>query len=451
MKRLFLNTIRAATLALFTTAALAQDAILINLADTHSAYDTYGRIISAVSGILESSPAVPTYILVNGDLMETGVAVGLRNEGRLDWLFLEQLNALAPVIVNLGNHEFDFFSYQDFIAGAEARGIEVIGGISDLSSGTAVPLQPVHTELQVGADTLTVVGIATDAMTTYPAQIRDSLSIAPPVEQLQEFLTARPNASDLVIMSHAGVPADKQLFELLDPAATVFVVGGHDHLHFQADVNGIPYFHNGFRGELISVVELEQTPGGWDVTERSIRIDDSIADQPGFTKEVALERLKHLELSDLAHVGTVPVDLSLTEAIHWSLEVLRDATGADVAVANHTTYGSALPAGPLPRYRFNEFMRFDNDVVMTEVDGVTLQLILSSSNQDASTPVTDRNGDFIYSTPVIDIDPTRTYTLVTSSFVALDFNQLNLLNTEGLEFTTIDGITTKGVTEAALR
>ena len=435
---------------LFSSPVLAQDAVLINLADTHSAYDTYGRIINAVQEVSEEYSHVPTYILVNGDLMETGVIVGVRNAGYLDWLFLEELNRLAPVIINLGNHEFDFFSYQDFINGAAERGLTVIGGISDLSSGSPVALQPVSVDVPAGEHTLTVVGIATNAMTTYPAAIRDTLSIAQPAEQLRSFLAANPGADNLVVLTHAGVPADKQLFGLLDPADTILAVGGHDHLVFQTTVNGIPYFHNGFRGEQISVVELHHSGSGWDVSEQSIRIDDTIADRPAFAKQVAFERLKHLDGHDLAHVGTVPRDLTLTEAIHWSLEVLRDATGADVAVANHTTYGSALSAGPLPRYRFNEFMRFDNDVVQVEVDGATLELILSSSNQDANTPVEDRNGDFIYATP-IDIDPAGTYTLVTSSFVALDFNQLNLLNVEGLEFTVIPGITTKGVTEAALR
>lgn len=438
----------AAALAFAGSASLAQDAVLINLADTHSAYDAYGRIITKVGEVADSYADVPVYILVNGDIMETGVVVGLRNEGYLDWLFLESLNEVAPVVINIGNHEFDFFDYQAFIDGAAERDLTVIGGVSDVNAGA---LQPTATALPVGNDTLTVVGIATDQITTYPAAIRDSLAIDAPVNQLRDFLAANPFADDLLVMSHSGVPADKQILALLDPAKTVYVVGGHDHLHFQAEINGIPYFHNGFRGELISVVELHRSADGWDVLEESVLIDESVAVNPGFAKEVAFERLEWLGSEDLAYVGTVESDMSFTEAIHWSIEVLRDATGADIAVANHTTYGSALPAGPLSRYRFDEFMRFDNDVVYVDVDGATLEAILVGSNQDAGTPVEERKGDFIYATPLPQIEPDRTYRLVTSSFVALDFNQGPLLNVEGLEFTTIDGVTTKGITRDALR
>lgn len=451
MNRRLRNTLLSIAAAGITTLGLAQDAVLINLADTHSAYDAYPRIITKVAEVADSYQGTPVYVLVNGDIMETGVVVGLRNGGYLDWLFLEALDEVAPVVINIGNHEFDFFDYQTFITEAEARGLSVIGGVSDLSSGSATMLQPVSLELPAGDSTLTVAGIATDAMTTYPAAIRDSLQIDSPASQMRAFLAANPQHDNLVVMSHAGVPADKEIFELLDADRTVYVVGGHDHLHFQSEVNGIPYFHNGFRGELISVVELHATAAGWDVREQSILIDDSVPANPGFAKEVAFERLEWLEREDVAYIGTVEADMSITEAIHWSIEVLRDATGADVAVANHTTYGSALPAGPLSRYRFDEFMRFDNDVVYVDVDGATLETILSSSNQDETTPVELRNGDFIYATPLPAIDPAATYRLVTSSFVALDFNQLPLLNVAGLEFTTIDGVTTKGITRDALR
>lgn len=66
MRRLMLLLISA---LLFSSPVLAQDAVLINLADTHSAYDTYGRIINAVQEVSEEYSHVPTYILVNGDLM----------------------------------------------------------------------------------------------------------------------------------------------------------------------------------------------------------------------------------------------------------------------------------------------------------------------------------------------------------------------------------------------
>ena len=132
----------------------------------------------------------------------------------------------------------------------------------------------------------------------------------------------------------------------------------------------------------------------------------------------------------------------------WSVETVRDAVDADVAFLNHSSFGSGLSEGPLPKYRFDQFMRFDNDMMHAEVDASTLHTILGRSNQHIETAFEERTGDYLYASD-INVEDGETYRIVTSSWVALDFNQQRYLGTE-VSFEQIEGVTTKGLLTEAL-
>ncbi len=436
-------TLFLATL-LVAAASFAQDAIFINVADTHSAYDAYPKIISAVWGIEATNPQADTYVVFNGDVFELGNTLASRNAGELDWEFLVRLNAIAPVIFNIGNHEFDFISYRRFLSEARARNIQVIGGIVDAEAG--IPLQPAYVTVPAGPGSITVVGIATNQMSTYPAAMREAVQVPAPDRQIRNVPANLPN---LYVLTHAGVAADRQIMQLLNPANTLVVVGGHDHLSLSTEYNGHLYQHNGFRGEYLRVVEATAVAEGWQVETRVVAVD-ALPGDIVFTDQVAEARQKLLEPADLETVGTVPATLSVRQAVDWATAALRDAVGADVALLNHTSFGSGLDAGELSRYRFNEFMRFDNDVMVAEIDSETMTTILSRANFDASTPLETLSGDFVYASPLT-VEPGRTYRLVTSSWIAMDFNQKNFLGVEGIQFEKLDGVTTKGLLAQSLQ
>jgi hypothetical protein len=94
-------------------------------------------------------------------------------------------------------------------------------------------------------------------------------------------------------------------------------------------------------------------------------------------------------------------------------------------------------------------MRFDNDVMRAEVDARTLRGILELSNQHAGTRLEERTGDFLYATE-IDVRDGETYEIVTSSWVALDFNRKRYLGTTDIDFEKVEGVTTKGILTDAM-
>lgn len=441
--RPFLVTLAAWAL----TFAAAQDLLLLHLADLHSAYDRYPRLVSLVEATVEEHPDAETAILVNGDVFELGNPVARASQGEADWSFLERLDALAPVILNLANHEFDFQEPRAVVDEARGRGLEVIGSLVDAEEGAA--LAPPVATLRVGGRIVDVVGIATDQESTYAEEARPLLLAPDPVDYARYLGPLTVMADHVVVLSHAGVGPDREILASA-PERVLYAVGAHDHLAFVDESLGLPYAHAGFKGERLLVAEVSFRPGGGASVSFSERSTDE-HDQADaeLRDEIARLREQHLSAEDLATVGTVPRDLTVREAALWSVEALAEATDADVALLNHTSFGAGLAEGELPRHRFDAFMRFDNDVMVTEMEGETLARVLDQANQGPDTPLAERTGDFLYASD-LDPQPGETYRVVTSSWVALPFNQGRYLGVEDVEFRQIEGVTTKGLLADAL-
>ncbi len=419
--------------------------VAVNMADTHSAYDAYPRILTAAARLSKQYAGQNLVFLFNGDLFELGNAAALKSEGEADWEFLRRLREYGPVIVNIGNHEFDFVEPKEFVETARKFDIEVIGNVADASGGA---LAPSTIDLAAGGATVRVVGLATNAMNTYPEPYRERLRIPDPVEwSAGTYAELVRDADYSILLSHAGLAADRELLPAL-PADTLFAVGGHDHLVLHEQVDGVTYMHNGFRGELLNVTEVYLSGHTPRLTSRRIRVSRIDEPDAAMARTIEAVRTEHLDSEDTASVGRVPRDMTVLEAAMWSVETVRDAVDADAAFLNHSSFGSGLSEGPLPKYRFDQFMRFDNDVMHAEVDASTLRTILGRSNQHAETAFEERTGDYLYASE-IDVEDGETYRIVTSSWVALDFNQQRYLGTE-VSFEQVEGVTTKGLLTEAL-
>lgn len=434
-------------LTLLLGLASAQSVTFINFADLHSAYNAMPHLLTEIETIVAEHPDSESYVLINGDLFEPGNVVAARSADEVTWAFLERLDKIAPVIVNLGNHEFDFLSPPEFLARADAAGLTVIGNLIDRGSGQL--LAPAVTTLEIDDYLIDVVGMSTDALNTYAKAVRGSV-LTPNPDYWSSYLPQLTVLADeVVLLSHAGVVADRAILPEL-PAKVAFVVGAHDHLVLSERVprvtgQDVLYVHNGARGEQVRVVTLELASG--EVTSELVSV--SAPADPELAALVENVRAQYLTPEDTVIVGTVPEPMSLHEAANWAVETLKEATEADVAMLNHTSFGAGFAAGPLPKYAFDAFMRFDNDVMVAEMDGATLAQILELANQGPDTPLSERTGDFVYASTITP-EPGQTYTLVTSSWVALPNNVMGYLGTDDLIFRKLEGVTTKGLLQEAL-
>ncbi len=424
------------------------DIIAINMADTHSSYDTYAKILWKVKELKKQYQNSQILILFNGDLFESGNIVAQKSQGLVDLHFLERLEEYAEVIINIGNHEFDLMSPKEFLLTTEKTGATVVGNVE----AEGMPKISPYTDIKIANKNIRIIGIGVDQIGTYPVDLQESLTIPEPIKWAQlNYPNFVKDTDYTIILSHAGLVPDMAILKYLDGDSSIlYMAGGHDHINIREYVHGIEYMHNGFKGEQLNIAEIY-------ISDRK---KPELIFKDIFTKDInekdeEMQSLidsvtkKELDEKDLEIVGTVPKDMSVVEAALWTVEAMRKKTGADAAFLNHTSFGAGLKKGKLPRYLFEQFMRFDNKVMTAEVDGETLSKILKRCNQHEKEDLNTRSGDFLY-TGHLEPKENKKYKIVTTGWIALEVNQIPYFGRK-IHFEQIPNLITKGLIAEALK
>ena len=117
-----------ALLAAAVAAPSPPEAILVVVGDQHSAYERSARFVARVDSLRAAHPGVPVAVLINGDSLEYGNAVARRSSGAVDFAVFAALARRVPVVINLGNHEPEFFDVPETVQRLRAAGLQVISG-----------------------------------------------------------------------------------------------------------------------------------------------------------------------------------------------------------------------------------------------------------------------------------------------------------------------------------
>lgn len=406
----------AGVLAGGTAGADKPEALVILTGDQHSAYERTAQLVATVDRLKAENPGLPLAILLNGDTLEYGNVVARRSAGAVDFALFAALARRAPTIVNLGNHEPEFFDPAETASRLRATGIAVISNITDRSTGQ--PLAPAAAKIKLGAAEAVVVGVATDDLATYRVAVRPSLALADPVVWARKnFPTLLADAPLPIVLSHAGIKADRELLPLV-PAGTLFA-GAHDHQRFVQPFAHGTYVHSGSWNEYLTLAWLHREATGaprW-VVEQVYLPTDGPADAE-LAALIRETRAKYLTAEDTAIVGRLPAALGPGAAARWVVGALRQAAGVDAAFVGNTTFGAGLPAGDVTRAEFNACVRFDGKIFTTEVDGVRLQQLLAAANLGPDTPFERRRGEFSFAAGPDMIEPNKTYRLATTDWGA---------------------------------
>ncbi len=414
------------------------DAVLLTISDLHAPYARLPALLDTIRRVRDSATA-PTALLLNGDIFERGNVVCLRSGGAADWAFLAALSAEMPVVVNLGNHETAILDDMTmFLARADHAGVQVISNLMDRRTGRF--LAPVADTLGLGGIKVSLLGLAATNPFVYRQPVRDTLTFLDTAQFVADAYADTQGGSDLaMIMSHAGVAPDKTFIDSL-PEGTV-MQGAHDHQSFELRHNGVHYFHGGSWGTHLGVLSLNRTADGVATRYRTEAIAPTGGDAV-LADLIAAQKAEHLTDADRAVVAEIPQAFDMHQSILLATEAMRAATGADVAMIGHTTFGAPLAAGPLTRYDFDAFVRFGGGLKLAEVSGAQLADMVARANQFAATDLSGRTGDYVH-VAALDIAADKTYRLAVNGWTAL--NQTAYLGTEGLAFADVEGLELKAV------
>lgn len=414
---LLLSGLRAAE-----PASIAEpEALILIVGDQHSAYERTAQFVAHVDRLREAHPNVPFAVIIDGDSLEYGNVVARRSAGEIDFAMFAALACRVPTILNLGNHEPEFYAVDDTVARIQATGVTVISNL--VNRATQKPFAPASTRLNLGPREAVVVGLATDKLATYRAAIRPSLDLADPVVWAKANLPAlfTPPASGPaplpILLTHTGVTADRALLELI-PDGTLFA-GAHDHLRFIHRAGRTVYFHSGSWNDGYSLATLRTDAAGkpqWTVEQFPIAATDPA--DPELAALIQKTSAQHLIPEDTVIAGEAPHAMGPAEAGRFVAHMVRFRARVDAAFIGNTTFGAGLPAGEITRLALDACVRFDSTLFIAEVDGSTLRALLAAANQDAETPWAKRRGEFSYADGPDQIDDARRYQIATTDWGA---------------------------------
>ncbi|MDG2521440.1 metallophosphoesterase [Caulobacter segnis] len=414
---------------------------VLAMSDLHSAYERTGQLLAALETEVASSP-FPHVIAVDGDIFEHGNVVALRSGGAIDWAFLGELPKIAPTVVNLGNHDNDItLDLAEVVARLRGLGITVVSNIID--ARTNAPYAPASADIPFGRRTLRVVGIATNSLNTYPAASRPALNIPDPGAWARAHLAGALAGADLaMVMSHAGVAADREILPLLPKGAVM--IGGHNHLLFNHPLPNNVYAHTGSWSNAYTAVTL-RLGGGGDAASRSVALE--AARSPRIAALITQTLAATLTEQEQAILGRSPKALTLGGTGRAVAEAMARAVGADAGFIGHTTLGTGLPAGPVSRYAFDAVVRFEGKLMTAEVSRERLAGFMARANQDRPMPFDQRSGDFLYGAKASSASADK-LRIVTTDWCAT--NQAEYFGVSDLAFTETPDLRLKAVAARAL-
>jgi 5'-nucleotidase/UDP-sugar diphosphatase len=447
-RRRLLQLAGAAVLTPGLTAARRRPVIgrVLAVSDMHSAYERTGRLLAAFEREVKSQ-AVPHVIAINGDIFEHGNAVSVRSGGAVDWAFLAEAARLAPTVVNLGNHDNDLTpDLAEVVARMRSLGVLVVSNIVDTRTGATYAAA--STTAPFGSRRLRIVGLATNALNTYPQASRAQLSIPAPGEWASAHLADLTQSADpVLVLSHAGVVADRTILPLLPDGA--LMIGGHDHLLFQHTQGRSAYAHTGSWTNAYTVADFHEDGS---VTAESRAVMADAPSWPPLQDLIDATFAAHLTDEDRVVLGRRVQPLSLGDTGRRIAAGFAQAADADAGFIGHTTLGTGAPSGPITRHMFDSIVRFDGRLMAADVSFAQLEGFMARANQDRPIPLDQRTGDFLYGATRRPATDSRVQTgvarIVTTDWCAI--NQGEYFGTTTLRFAEIPDRRVKAVAASAL-
>ena len=208
-----------------------------------------------------------------------------------------------------------------------------------------------------------------------------------PVEATRRAVEAlrTTERADLVVMiGHEHAEADERLARAVPGIDVIF--GTHSHLKRELgriDGTSTWFLSPGQYLSYVSRVELTVDEGRVQVRGGLVPVDASLPEDRTVARRVRkmqaeLERdPKYRDL--FVPITTLPSPMSVEQVAMRTLEAMRAATHADVALSTTSSFRAALPRGTLTPEILRAALPYDNEIVVCEMSGAQLAKVLAES------------------------------------------------------------------------
>ena len=343
----------------------------------------------------------------------------------------------------LGNHEFDR-GWRDVMALVESSPVPVV--CANLSSEDPTlslreNLPPSLVTHRAGLD-VAVIGVITEELTRVTAPGVTGPLVPRSAEQAvrEQMLLLEPETDIQIALSHLGVEADQALARAVPDLD--LVVGGHSHTPLDPPlVVGTTWIVQS-RPACQGLGRVDLTVEDGEIVHVEARIIDLLPLEGEHGDGRVADMVRGWQAEIQADFGE-PLGASSADLLRhdhsqggvgsWITDVLRQATGAQVAIYNASGLRADLAAGELTRLHLYQVFPFGNMVVTMQIAGTALQALLEGAVRDeagGTEPVLQFSGVQVHwrAGPPVRIEsilvggvplvPEDTYTLATNSFLA---------------------------------
>lgn len=311
----------------------------------------------------------PTLFLAAGDMIQGDKWANLFKGESV----MRLLNAMGIDAMVLGNHEFDFgqevlrerIKEASFpVLGANVIGLEGAVG---------------HVIKELGGLRIAIVGLISQdtPFTTHPRNVHGLKFVEPQQALKRELEAISSNVDIVIVLSHCGYSKDREIASKV-PGIQV-IVGGHSHTRLEkpVQINGTVIVQAWEHGKSLGVLDLS-TEEGRLVSCRGGLLDIFPSRWPPEPRVLGIVDEHSRKLSHLMGtiIGTTKVDLdgenvSIRETNFGNLvtDLIREVTGAQVALINGGSIRWSIPQGPITLDLMYGALPFDNYVVTLKMRG----------------------------------------------------------------------------------
>jgi 2',3'-cyclic-nucleotide 2'-phosphodiesterase (5'-nucleotidase family) len=291
----------------------------------------------------------------------------------------------------LGNHEFDFGLDVLLERIHEARFPVLAANVRWKRGGKLLTTPYVLRTLSNGVR-VAIFGLVTDETpeTTDPINVTD-LVFEPPVLAASRFMQALEDSSDILLgVTHVGLRTDKQLADTFDDVDVI--VGGHDQVLIHRPLVKDDVIITQAQEYGLYLGRIDLAVDGDDVkilADTVYPITADIPDDPQVARMVAsyTERLSK-ELGRIVGRLAAPLEgdrrVIRKQITNFGLlltTLMKERTGADLAVVNSGTVRSSIEAGPVTLGDILQALPFANHVVTVQLAGSEIEVVLARSLQ----------------------------------------------------------------------
>lgn len=302
---------------------------------------------------------------------------------------VEIMNAIGFDAMALGNHEFDWGLAVLKKRQAQAAFPMLAANIIDRTSGRPLDFVRPYVIIAKQGVKVAVVGLITPdtAVTTNPRYV-GGLIFADPVETLKRLIPElKSQGVDIIVaLCHmASYPGEEPAGEATALAAidgVDAVVSGHSHKKVAGKVDGVPVVQAYYNGRAVAAVHIAFARKSRDVltTVETKKVPLSISPDPQIEAIVArasgeIAPLKREILGRTAS-GLAHDRYQLSPLGQWVADVMRQATGADIAFQNGGGLRAGLPAGAVTMGDLYTVMPFDNTLQVVAMSGAQVRAAL---------------------------------------------------------------------------